>query len=122
MAKYLLLNIRSAQKYVVEAAGVFHGQIDKLAEAACKEIGVDISKHVSRKMTDLPIYAYDHIVALSDAAFSNAQRLVGPYKNKLTLWKTIDPSQLPKNEIERLKGLRTLRDNLIQQIRTTFPM
>jgi protein-tyrosine-phosphatase len=107
----------------VASVGVLPGDLDPFVVAVMDEIGIDISKH---RPTDFETYEdiegldFDLIVTLSPGAHHKAMSLSHRVPATIEYWPTPDPTAAEGNREQRLDAYRTVRDQLMRQIRERF--
>ena len=116
------------RKVFVQSAGVWSDlEVDGFMVTVAKEIGIDISGHRTRSLREMEdwgddIDAFDRIVALSPGAQRQALELTHDYHVDVSYWPTLDPTGLGDRRQERLEAYRQTRDQLMDRIRTEFPV
>jgi thioredoxin type arsenate reductase len=86
------------------------------AIAVLREIGIDISSHRSKSVTDIPSSEVDTVITLCGEEecpvfLGNVQRLH---------WGLPDPASVAGSEGERMKSFRVVRDDLRHRIADLF--
>ena len=110
----------------VQSAGVRHDmEVDGFMVAAAAEIGVDISRHRARSLSEMEAWgddvtAYDLIVALSPAAQRMALEVTRHNSVEVEYWPTLDPTGIGESREQRLVAYRQTRDQIVEHIRTRF--
>ena len=123
MAAALLRRLHGAPLYAA-SAGVRAGELDPFAVAAMTEIGIDISAHrpiTFEELEDLEGLNFDLIVTLSPEAHHKALALTHRLAAAVEYWPTADPADVEGNRAQRLDAYRTVRDQLLERIRSRFP-
>ena len=114
------------QRAFVQSAGVRHDlEIDGFMVAAAAEIGVDLSRHQVRSLSEMEawgddITAYDLIVALSPAAQRLALEQTRHGAVEVVYWPTLDPTGIGESREQRLDAYRQTRDQIVEHIRGHF--
>ena len=96
----------------VDSIGVRDGNLDPLAVAVMQELGIDVSGHRPKKLSDLLDTSFDVIVTLSAEAHHQAMELMRNEAAKVVYWPTYDPSVVHGNREVRLAAYRDVRDSL----------
>ena len=108
---------RYGEQIFVDSVGVRDGDLDPMAITVMEEIGVDLSRHKSKRLDDLMDTSFEVIVSLSPEAQHKAVELTRVIASELEYWPTPDPSVIEGHRDERLAAYRDLRDYLIRCIR-----
>lgn len=119
MAEGILKHLLGSRVYV-DSVGVRAGEVDPFAVAVMDEIGIDISRHRSKRFEDLEDTSYDLIVSLSPEAQHKAVEMTRTMAAEVEFWKTLDPSFVHGNREARLKVYREVRDELMERIKLRF--
>tara|TARA_R110002126_G_scaffold9519_13_gene42969 strand:+ start:5498 stop:5938 length:441 start_codon:yes stop_codon:yes gene_type:complete len=104
----------------VDSVGVRDGDLDPMAIAVMDEIGVDMSRHKSKKLDDLMDTSFEIIVTLSPEAQHKAIELTRITASEVEYWPTPDPSVWEGHRDARVAAYRDLRDYLIKRIEARF--
>ena len=104
----------------VDSAGVRDGDLDPIAIAVLDEIGVDLSRHKSKRLDDLMDTSFEVIVTLSPEAQHKAIEATRVIASDVEYWPTPDPSVAEGHRDARLAAYRDLRDYLIGRIEERF--
>ena len=104
----------------VDSAGIRDGELDPMASAVMDEIGVDLSRHKSKRLDDLMDTSFEIIVTLSPEAQHKAIELTRVTASEVEYWPTPDPSVADGHREARLAAYRDLRDYLIKRIEVRF--
>ena len=121
MAAALLQQMFPAMR--VASVGVTPGDLDPFAVAVMDEIGIDISKHRPIDFAayeDLEGLDFDLIVTLSPGAHHKALSLSHRVPSAIEYWATQDATAAEGNREQRLDAYRSVRDQLMKQIRERF--
>ena len=122
MAAALLRQMLGGSLYV-GSAGVRKGDLDAFAVAAMDEIGIDIRAHrpmTFEELDDLDGLNFDLIVTLSPEAHHKALELTRALAARVEYWPTPDPTAIEGNREQRMSAYRSLREQLVERIRTRF--
>ena len=122
MAEGILKFLHGSRIYI-DSAGVREGEIDGFAITVMDEIGIDLSKHKSKTFDDLEDAYYDVVISLSPEAQHKAVEMTRVMACEGEFWNTFDPAII-ESEIRdaRLDAYRQVRDQLMQRIKTYFPL
>lgn len=104
----------------IDSVGVRDGDLDPMAIAVLDEIGVDMSRHQSKRLDDLMDTSFEIIVTLSPEAQHKVIELTRVTASEVEYWPTPDPSVAEGHRDARLAAYRDLRDYLIKRIETRF--
>lgn len=103
--------------YEIRSAGSHPAQVNPLAVEALDEIGIDISRHASKSVDDLPpefIAGLDYVITL--CAEEVCPRVLSSAKR--VHWPLPDPARAEGTPEARLQRFREVRDALRAQIAT----
>ena len=106
-------------KFEVESAGSEPSKVNETAIKVMKEIGIDISKHYSKSITDLKKISFDWVITVCD--YANKHCPVFPYKTKVFHKSFEDPPKLARNsktKEETITHYRKVRDEIKSFIET----
>ena len=105
-----LLRHDAGERFNVESAGTKSSSVQPEAIAAMKELGIDISGHRSKSVTEFDGQRFDYVITVCDSAretcpvfFGGAKRLHHDFD---------DPAALNGSDEERLALFRRVRDEL----------
>ncbi len=117
MAEAFLRKLRG-DSYEVFSAGTEPGTLNPLVVKAMAEIGIDISGHRSKRISELGNLEFDLVVTLCDQAKGICPILPGDHE---TLHKGFDdPSALTGTEKEIMTQVRRIRDEIRKWIEAEF--
>lgn len=105
------------------SAGVKPGELDAFAVAVMDEIGLDISRHKPQTFEQLEDWEglnFDLIVTLSPEAHHKALDMTRTLAAEVEYWPTADPSDIGETREQKLDAYRTVRDQLMEKIRSRF--
>ena len=113
-----LLSRRRGHSARVGSAGIVGDAIDPMAAAVMQELGVDLSAHRSRSLSELSLGDYDLVISLS----SEAAAAFDPPPTGITVehWDIEDPTIAEGNRDTRLEAYRRVRQALEQRIGQRF--
>lgn len=95
-------------------------ETNPFAISVMEEIGLDISPHMPKKLTELMDTSYDLVVSLSPEAHHKALELTRTMSCEVEYWPTIDPTLVTGNRNAVLEAFRTTRDHLRAKIKHRF--
>ena len=121
MAESILKHFHRGDIYV-DSVGVRAGGVDSFAVEVLDEIGIDLSRHRSKRFDDLEDEFYDLIITLSPEAQHWAVELTRTMAVEIEFWNTFDPSIVEGNRETRLAAYRQVRDQLLIRIEGRFPL
>jgi arsenate reductase len=119
MAEGLMKALYGTRAYV-QSAGVRNDmEIDGFSIAACRELGIELSRHRSRSFDEMEQWGddlgqFDLIVALSPASQRQALERTRAQHLEVEYWPILDPTGLGETREQKLAAYRQARD----QIRT----
>ncbi len=120
MAEGILKRFHGARIFV-DSAGVYEGGLDPFMVEVMREIGVDMSRHRPKTMTNLDAESFELVIALSRPAREKAESLTRYTHCDLRTWEIADPTQVEGARAARLAAYRQVRDQLQQKILDLFP-
>lgn len=120
MAEAILKYLHGRHVYV-QSAGVRAGEIDRFAIEVMDELGIDLSRHRTRRVGDLEDSYFDLVISLSPEAQHRAVELTRDSATELEFWNMPDPSLAQGSREQVLEAYRDLRDRLMERIRERFP-
>jgi protein-tyrosine-phosphatase len=121
MAAAMLRHL-TGRKVYVESAGVRAGEHDPFVDAVMNEIGIDVTRHRPRTLSELNDTSFDLIVTLSPEAHHQALELTRTMAVDVEYWPTFDASIMvgSGNREQTLQSYRQVRDVLFRKIRQRF--
>jgi protein-tyrosine phosphatase len=121
MAEGIMKLIHGRNIYV-DSCGVRLGQeVDGFVIQVMDEIGIDLSEHQPKTFEQLEDSFYDQIITLSPEAQHHALDMSAYLDCEVTFWNTFDPSLTNGSRDQRLDAYRSVRDQLMVQIKRKFP-
>lgn len=111
MAEGLLRHL-GGNDFAAFSAGTEVTRVHPLAIAVMREIGIDISGHRSKSLTEFIGQPFDAVVTVCDSA--NAACPAFPVKTRRLHWSLPDPSAATGPEAAQLAAFRAVRDELAQ--------
>ena len=113
-----LLRAKYGERYEVFSAGTRHSTVSRWAITIMQEIGIDISHHRSKLLTEFRDRPLDIVVTVCDRAHEICP--VFPYAKK-TLHKGFrDPHAYSGSDEDTLNAYRAVRDEIGAWIEITF--
>jgi arsenate reductase len=113
-----LLRAKFGKRFDVFSAGTRQSKVSARAITVMQEIGIDISRHISKTLAEYEGVPVDLAVTLCDNAHAVCPVVPGAKK---TIHKGFaDPHLAPGTEEEVLNGYRQVRDEISAWIDTTF--
>jgi len=105
-------------EYAVESAGTKPSHVRPEAIAVMKELGIDISGHRSKSVTEFEGQSFDYVVTVCDNARDNCPLF--PAGTERIHWSFEDPAAVVGNEEERLGAFRRIRDQIHARVKSFF--
>jgi len=121
MAAAIMRHFHGRDVYV-DSVGVRTQDVDGFAVTVMDEIGIDISDHQPKTFDDLEDSSFDLVISLSPEAQHKAVDLTRYMACEVEFWHTFDPSVAEGSRDERLQAYRQVRDELMERIKTEFPL
>ena len=121
MAAAILLHLAGRRCYVI-SAGVRAGKPDPFVAEVMAEIGIDMTSHAPRTISELHDTSFDLIVSLSPEAHHQALELTRTCAVDVEYWPTFDASMMigQANREQVLDAYRSVRDALFRRIKQRF--
>ena len=115
MAEGLLRHL-GGSAYEVHSAGSHpNGYISPLAIEAMREIGIDISAHRSKSVSEFEGQRFDTVITVCDSAAEECPVFPGaPQRIHWSIW---DPGTATGSHEEKLAAFRRVRDDLTTRLR-----
>jgi arsenate reductase len=117
MAQGLLAH-DAGDRFEVESAGTKPGSVRLEAIAVMKELGIDISHHRSKSVSELEGQPFDYVLTVCDNARESCP--VFPTTSRMIHSSFEDPAAVQGSEDHRLEAFRRIRDQLRQYLKA-FP-
>ena len=105
-----LLRHDAGDRFEVESAGTNPGQVRPEAIAVMKELGIDISAHRSKPVTEFAGCHFDYVITVCDSARENCP--VYPAHATRIHRNFEDPAAADGPEEDRLRVFRRVRDEI----------
>ena len=99
----------------VHSAGTHPSTVNPLAIQVMAEIGIDISHHRSKSVTECVGQPFDDVITVCDSAKESCP--VFPGKPSRIHWSFPDPAAVQGSEEERLRAFRQVRIGLMNRLR-----
>ncbi len=99
----------------VFSAGIHPSFVHPVAIAVMGEIGIDISNHRSKSVSELTGHGFDCVMTVCGKADQNCPVFLG--KSKRIHWGFDDPAQFTGNSDEILNEFRRIRDAIVLKFR-----
>jgi protein-tyrosine-phosphatase len=117
-----ILRHLAGRRIYVESAGVREGEPDPFVDTVMDEIGIDVSRHKPRTLSDLNDTSFDLIVTLSPEAHHQALELTRTMAVEVEYWPTFDATAMigSGNRDRVLQAYREVRDGLFRKIKRRF--
>ena len=90
--------------------GLNPGSVDAMAE-----VGIDISAHRSKQVSEFLTQPFDHVITVCDRAKESCPRWPGT--THLLHWSFDDPAAATDSDATRLQLFRRVRDEILGQIK-----
>lgn len=114
MAEGLLRHI-AGERFHAASAGTNPAGLNPYAVEAMREIGVDISHHVSERLDNYLGERFDHVITVCDRAKESCP--IFPGSPRQLHWSFEDPAAAQGTDEQRLVVFRTIRDQIEQRVR-----
>lgn len=98
----------------IYSAGTMPGGVHPMAIAAMKELGIDISHHRSKSISDIPVDKIDLVITLCGNADQVCPEF--PKKTQRLHWPIPDPYHALKPGSDIMDAFREARNQIIHQI------
>jgi len=109
-----LVNHNLAGQVKAYSAGVRPKTVNPRAVAAMQELGIDISRHFSKSLDDLPEKDFDLVITVCDQA--QEQCPMFPGKTEVIHVGFPDPAKATGTEAEIMTEFRRVRDDMREQL------
>jgi protein-tyrosine-phosphatase len=120
MAEGIMKRFHGSRVFV-DSAGVREGDRDPFMIEVMREIGVDMSRHQPKTMSNLEADSFELVIALSNFAKEKAEDLTRYTHCDVRAWEIPDPTEAEGSREARLTAYRQVRDLLQQKILELFP-
>jgi arsenate reductase (thioredoxin) len=112
-----LLNAMYPDTYKAFSAGIQKTTVNPFAIHIMKEIGIDLSKHYSKLITDFQGKEFDYVVTVCDHAKETCPFFPGKHVVHKSF---LDPSSFKGESVETLVVFRKVRDEIQTWIKKEF--
>jgi len=108
-----LVNTYFSDKFIAESAGLEPGTLNPLVVKSMGEVGIDISKNLSKDVFDFikDGKLFDYVITVCDEA-SGQRCPIFPGALKKINWSFGDPSLLTGTDEEKLVKISAIRDSI----------
>jgi arsenate reductase (thioredoxin) len=113
-----LLRRMAGDRFEALSAGTSPVGINSLAIEAMREIGIDISAHQSKNVTEFLGQPIEYVITVCDRAKEACPIFPGTYK--FLSWSLDDPSAATGAREEKLHAFRCIRDEISRNIERQF--
>lgn len=110
-----LLRHDAGDRFAVESAGTHPGTVRPEAIAVMGELGIDLSGHRSKNVSEFDGQAFDYVLTVCDNARENCP--IFPAATKQIHHSFDDPAAVEGSEAERLAVFRRVRDEIREYLR-----
>lgn len=110
-----LLRHEGGPRYQVFSAGTHPSVVNPLAIEAMQEVGIDISQHRSKSVTEFVKDEFDYVITVCDNANESCPVLPGHAKR--IHWSFDDPAMAEGSHDERLSLFRRVRDEIASRLK-----
>jgi arsenate reductase (thioredoxin) len=117
MAEGLLRHF-AGEQFEVFSAGTKPAGLNPLAVKAMREIGIDISDHRSKNVSEFLGASIPYVVTVCDRAKESCPIFPGAFK--FLNWSFDDPAEARGTDEERLAVFRRVRDEIAAKIQNQF--
>lgn len=108
------LRHRAGDRFEAHSAGTQPKGVHPLAIQAMKEVGVDISGHQSKSVTEYLRDRFPYVITVCDAANESCPIFPGAFRR--LHWSLEDPAAAAGTEEQRLATFRRVRDEIAERI------
>jgi arsenate reductase len=107
----------AGERFDVESAGFEPGTLNPLVVAAMREIGIDISRNKTQSVFDLfkAGQRFQYVISVCDEASAERCPIFPGVTTRLN-WNFADPSTFIGSDLERLKQVTVVRDQIRQKV------
>jgi arsenate reductase (thioredoxin) len=105
----------AGSRFEVASAGTQPVGLNPHAVRVMKDIGIDISRHHSKRVDELSGVRFDHVITVCDRAKESCPTLPGA--KSLMHWSFVDPAEAEGSEEDRLNVFRQVRDAIGARIK-----
>lgn len=121
MAAAILRHLAGRRCYVT-SAGIRRGASDPFAVAVMAEIGIDLTQHAPKTISELNDTSFDLIISLSPEAHHQALELTRTFAVDVEYWPTFDATMMigSGSREQVMDAYRAVRDGLFRRIKARF--
>jgi arsenate reductase len=98
-----------------ESTAVKSTEVDPAAVEVMKEVGIDITKHCPRSITESFKEHFAYVITLSDDTKERSP--VWPFTRNLFHWSLSDPATVPESGEPKRQAFRRVRDEIHRNVR-----
>jgi arsenate reductase len=110
------LRAYGGQTYDAHSAGTKPSTVNPLAVQVMSELGIDISGHRSKNVTEYLGQHFPLVITVCDNAKEHCPIFPGPCIREH--WRFDDPAEATGTDEERLKAFRKVRDQIAARVQT----
>lgn len=114
MAEGMLRHL-AGEKFEVVSAGTQPVGLNPLAVEAMREIGIDISSHTSKNVSQFLGQHFSNVITVCDNAKESCP--IFPFAFRSLHWNLDDPAAAEGSKEERLQVFRRIRDEIGERVR-----
>jgi arsenate reductase len=112
-----LLKHYYGDRFEAYSAGAKETFVHPLAIEVMKEIGIDISNHRSKLVSEFFGQSFDYVITLcGDSSKSTCPMFIGEVKRETLHWNFPDPAEAEGSLEEKLAVFREVRDSIKKKI------
>ena len=114
-----LLRLDAGDSLQVDSAGVYEGGLDPFVEIVMGQIGVAMSGHEPKTLSEVDLAGFDVVVALTPEAAIEARRRL-PH-TAIEFWDIENPSEERGGRDAIISAYARVRDELRRKLNSRFP-
>lgn len=115
------INQLCSDRFEAESAGIEPGKLNPIVALAMAEIGVDVSSHQPRAVTDVIASGREFAYVITVCEETSVERCpTFPGQTERLHWGFSDPSALPGTTEQKLARTREIRDLIRGKIKSEF--
>lgn len=104
----------------VQSCGLNAGERNELMVGVMKEVGIDMSGHVAKALTDIPDRNFDLAIAFSRDVARALEAVFEDTDTRIELWETPDPTIGVLDVRSMMDNFRAVRTNIKSRITRKF--
>lgn len=108
------------RRIYVDSVGLHPGDLDGFSIAVMSELGLDITTHIPKAISDVDPHNFDLVVSLTPESHHQLMEYLKGDAVAVEYWPTFDPSTAKGNRDQILGTYRHVRDQLKAQIERRF--